>query len=98
MNNTAVRVIDIRDKRTSMRLTPCEWKAIDMICQRENIKRKKLFELIDTNKDPKLGLTSSIRLFTLIYYKNTVMKTINPTIAKQLKNPIFDAIKSISAS
>jgi hypothetical protein len=33
-----------------MRLTPCEWKAIHMICQRENIKRKKLFELVDKSK------------------------------------------------
>lgn len=97
MTQSSSKIIDIKEHRTSMRLTPCEWKAIDNICQRENLKRKKLFELIDSNKDPKLGLTSSIRLFTLIYYKNSVIKTTNPTLSKQLGNPIFEAIRAISA-
>ncbi len=97
MQHHSIRVIDIKDKRTSLRLTPCEWKALDLICQRENLKRKKLFELIDLHKDIKLGFATSIRLFMLIYYKNTVTKIINPTFTTQLNNPIFDAIKSISS-
>ena len=97
MIHSTNKVIDIKEHRTCMRLTPCEWKAIDTIFQKENLKRKKLFELIDSNKDPKLGLTSSIRLFTLIYYKNSVIKTTNPSLSKQLGNPIFEAIRAISA-
>ena len=45
MKSSSSRVIDIKSRRTSMKLTPCEWKALDTICERENIKRKNLFEL-----------------------------------------------------
>lgn len=68
MASLSNRVISIYNRKTSMRLAPAEWEAIDTICRRENIKRKKLFELIDANKDEKMGLTSSVRLFSLIYY------------------------------
>lgn len=62
MASLSNRVISIYNRKTSMRLAPAEWEAIDTICRRENIKRKKLFELIDANKDEKMGLTSSVRL------------------------------------
>ena len=53
MASLSNRVISIYNRKTSMRLAPAEWEAIDTICRRENIKRKKLFELIDANKDEK---------------------------------------------
>lgn len=55
MASLSNRVISIYNRKTSMRLAPAEWEAIDTICRRENIKRKKLFELIDANKDKKWG-------------------------------------------
>lgn len=55
MASLSNRVISIYNRKTSMRLAPAEWEAIDTICRRENIKRKKLFELIDANKDEKNG-------------------------------------------
>ena len=67
------RVISIYNRKTSMRLAPAEWEAIDTICRRENIKRKKLFELIDANKDEKMGLTASVRVFSLIYYRKSFL-------------------------
>ena len=97
MKSSSSRVIDIKSRRTSMKLTPCEWKALDTICERENIKRKNLFELIDANKDPKLGLTSSIRLFTIVYYKNSVIYASHPSISPQFRSPIHEAISSITA-
>ena len=54
MASLSNRVISIYNRKTSMRLAPAEWEAIDTICRRENIKRKKLFELIDANKDEKI--------------------------------------------
>ena len=60
MASLSNRVISIYNRKTSMRLAPAEWEAIDTICRRENIKRKKLFELIDANKDEKMGLTSEV--------------------------------------
>ena len=73
MASLSNRVISIYNRKTSMRLAPAEWEAIDTICRRENIKRKKLFELIDANKDEKMGLTSSVRLFSLIYYRKSFL-------------------------
>ena len=95
MPHMSSRVIDVKSRKTSMRLNPCEWKAIDTICQRENIKRKQLFELIDANKDNNLGLTSSIRLFIIIYYKNSVLYALNSS-SDNFQSPIYDAISGIS--
>ncbi len=87
MTKLTNRVISIFDRKTSMRLANPEWLAIDDICHREHIKRKKLFELIAANKDPKIGFTCSVRLFAITYmhsliseqnlYKSSQLKTVN---------------------
>lgn len=61
------KVISVFDKKTSMRLTKIEWEILDSICMRENIKRKKLLELIESRRNSSLGLTPSVRLFSLLY-------------------------------
>lgn len=61
------RVISIDNRKTSMRLALEEWNAFDDICRREGLKRKKLLEIIEENKSPSIGLTCSVRLFTLAY-------------------------------
>ena len=61
------RVISIDNRKTSMRLALEEWNALDDICRREGLKRKKLLEIIQHNKPNNIGLTSSVRLFTLAY-------------------------------
>lgn len=78
-----------------MRLARAEWIAIETICKRENIKRKKLFELIDTNRDSKMGLTSSVRLFSIIYYCNSVAHKQQKASQDSFYCPIFDAISGI---
>ncbi len=95
MASLSNRVISIYNRKTSMRLAPAEWKAIDTICKRENIKRKKLFELIDANKDEKLGLTSSVRLFSIIYYSNAFISQSQHPAEAHRSSPIFEAIKGI---
>lgn len=94
MASLSNRVISIYNRKTSMRLAPAEWEAIDTICRRENIKRKKLFELIDANKDEKMGLTSSVRLFSLIYYRKSFLSQMTSDASRS--SPIFEAIKGIS--
>ncbi len=74
MTKLTNRVISIFERKTSMRLAATEWMAVDDICKKEHIKRKKLFELIATNKDPKLGFTCSVRLFTITYMHNLILK------------------------
>ena len=70
MTKLANRVISIFDRKTSMRLAVPEWSAVDDICKRECIKRKKLFEFIHEHRDQKLGFTCSVRLFTIMYMHN----------------------------
>ncbi|MBQ8870619.1 MAG: ribbon-helix-helix domain-containing protein [Alphaproteobacteria bacterium] len=74
MTKLTNRVISVFDKKTSMRLAAPEWTAVDDICKKEHIKRKKLFELIAANKDPKLGFTCSVRLFAITYMHEIILK------------------------
>lgn len=95
MASLSNRVISIYDRKTSMRLAPAEWKAIDTICKREKIKRKKLFEIIDMNRDKKLGLTPSVRLFSIIYYQNSILRKQQHHTDDAFYCPIFEAVKGI---
>ncbi len=61
------KVISIYNRKTSMRLAVEEWNALDDICLREHIKRKKLLELLNDAKDPAFGLTCFVRLFITAY-------------------------------
>ena len=66
------RVISIDGRKTTMRLTDLEWTILDNICYAEKIRRKNLLELISGSKSAELGLTSSVRLFSLLYlYKHS---------------------------
>ena len=90
------RVVTIYNHKTSIRLAPAEWEAIDSICKRESIPRKMLFELIAFNKDEKLGIASSIRLFMIIYYKNALQTNARSSISNGVfVSPVFEAIKGI---
>ena len=97
MTKLANRVISVFDRKTSMRLAMPEWEAVDDICRRENIKRKRLFEIIESNKDPKLGFTCSVRLFA-ITYMHSHMPNYFPKhkTAKDDYKGIFDTIKIMS--
>ena len=97
MTKLANRVISIFDRKTSMRLAMPEWIALDDICKREHIKRKKLFELIEENKDPKLGLTSSVRLFVITYCHNLIFgSAYKIKLANDDYENIFKTIKTMS--
>lgn len=74
MTELSSKVIFIDNRKTSMRLANAEWEAIDSICKRENIKRNNLLEMINARKDAKMGLTCSVRLFSLIYYYRLLTK------------------------
>lgn len=93
----ANRVVSLYRTKTSMRFAPAEWAAIDDICKHEQIPRKTLFELIDLNHDEKMSLTAAIRLFTIVYYKNSVqgLPKPKPDDKETFINPIFEAIKGI---
>jgi len=78
-----------------MRLAPAEWDAIETICKTENITRKKLFEIIDINRNKNLGFTTSVRLFSIIYYRSSLLNGQN-TLPTDIENsPIFQAVHGI---
>lgn len=96
MAELASKVISLTNKKTSIRLAVAEWEAIDIICQRENIKRNNLIELINDKKDENLGLTCSVRLFSIIYfYRLLTNQQQNYASSHNQTSPIFDAIYSI---
>lgn len=89
------RVISIYDRKTSMRLALEEWNAFDDICRREGLKRKKLLEIIETNKPAEIGLTCSVRLFTLAYmHKFAKLAGFNASTSRSDKTifQVFDMI------
>ena len=89
MTELSSRVITIHQRKTTMRLCKSEWDALKDICKREKINRKMLLEMIESRKDPKLGLTPSIRLFSLVY----LHELSKPLLEKQQKS---DNHKSLS--
>ena len=64
------RIIFLNEHKTSMRLTSSEWYIINRICIRENLKRDQLINLINNNRFSNLGLTPTVRLFSLLYLHN----------------------------
>ena len=63
----------VNGRRTSMRLDKETWNALFDICRRENITLHKLCSRIDSAKGNG-GLSSSTRLFVLLYYRLSLAK------------------------
>ena len=97
MTELSSKVIFIDKRKTSMRLANAEWEAIDSICKRENIKRNNLLEMINARKDAKMGLTCSVRLFSLIYYYRLLTTNPMPREGRSAADttPNIDALKGI---
>lgn len=96
MTKLTNRVITLYGRKTSMRLATQEWEALEEICFRENIKRKKLLELIETNKDPKLGLTCSVRLFEIVYMLRQLLANTSRNKVNDNHKEIYQTFSQIS--
>lgn len=92
MTKLANKIININNRRTSMRLCLKEWNALDDVCQRENIHRNHLIELIENFKSPRLGLTYSTRLFLVLYYKSVARPSKNLMFENAEENPAITGI------
>lgn len=95
MTSLSNRVIEVKNRKTSVRLAPAEWDAIDEICKQEKLDRKKLFEMIELNKNKNLGFTSAIRVFTIIYYRKSSLSKKHASDNKNIYSPVFDAMHGI---
>jgi predicted DNA-binding ribbon-helix-helix protein len=61
--------ICIYGKRTSVRLEPEMWTALEQIAERETCSIHDICSLIYTRKTENSTLTAAIRVFTMLYYK-----------------------------
>lgn len=95
MASLSNRVISIYKHKTSIRLAPAEWEAIDTICQIEKITRTKLFEIVEINRNKNLGFTTSVRLFSIIYYRNSFLSKQNTTPNTAEYSPVLEAARGI---
>lgn len=55
--------------RTSMRLEPELWSALEEICHREDVTLAGLVKIIDAEKEHPGGRTSAVRVWVLEYYR-----------------------------
>ncbi len=95
MASLSNRVISIYNRKTSIRLAPAEWDAIETICKTEKMTRKKLFEIIDINRNKVLGFTTSVRLFLIIYYRSSLLSKQNAYQNNAEYSPVYEAAKGI---
>ncbi|MDR1026170.1 MAG: ribbon-helix-helix domain-containing protein [Lactobacillus sp.] len=91
MSQLKSKVVIINKRRTSVRLCNSEWVALEGVCKRERISRNKLIESIENQKNQNLGLTGSIRLFSIIYY-HTLAEELKPKTNIAYKNEYLEKI------
>jgi predicted DNA-binding ribbon-helix-helix protein len=60
--------------RTSMRLEPELWDALEEICQRENVSTGEMVKRVEERGHPG-GRTSAVRVFILTYFRNAATET-----------------------
>ena len=63
-----IRNITIGGRRTTMRLEPAMWDALEEICQRENLPRHELCGKIDNFRQAS-SLTTAVRVFIATYFR-----------------------------
>lgn len=62
--------ITVLGRRTSIRLEPEMWKAINQISARESCSIHDLCSLISLRKNPQSSLTAAIRVFLMLYFRS----------------------------
>jgi len=90
------RVFTIYNHTTSMRLAPAECEALKTICHQTGLTRKQLFELIETHKAQDTNLTTSVRLFAIIYFRNLLIWRMKELPDTSKPNFIKKTLKEIS--
>jgi len=69
MRSTLVnRNVTVDGHRTSIRLEPAMWQALNMVCQRENKALNELVTMIARSRNQST-LTAGIRVFLLTYFQ-----------------------------
>jgi predicted DNA-binding ribbon-helix-helix protein len=64
------RNIRVSDHRTSIRLEPEMWEALNEICERQNMRMNDLCTIVSQNKKEHASLTAAIRVFIMRYFRS----------------------------
>lgn len=65
MSRLAIRTVSVASGRTTMRLEPEIWDALDEICLRERLTLSELVRMVDLQG----SRTSAVRVHTLRYFR-----------------------------
>ena len=68
MSTLVSRNITLQDRRTSVRLEPAMWDALDEICRREDRSIHELCTMVDRQRRES-KLTAAIRVFVMAYFR-----------------------------
>lgn len=68
------RNVTVNGHRTSMRLEPAMWDALEDICRREGLTIHEVCSLVDTRRSQS-SLTAAMRVFILGYFRAAVTET-----------------------
>lgn len=69
MTGLVSKNVVVSGRRTSIRLEPQMWSALNDIAEREKCTLYEIMGVIDQNRSKGLSFTASVRLFLLLYYK-----------------------------
>ncbi|MBX2855453.1 MAG: ribbon-helix-helix domain-containing protein [Rhodobacteraceae bacterium] len=70
------RNVRIGPKRTSVRLEPELWRALEDIAQRENCDINEICKRVSDNRTEKGGFTSALRVHIVNYWSHAAMKSL----------------------
>lgn len=68
------RNVTVNGHRTSMRLEPAMWDALEDLCRRESLTIHRVCSLVDARRRES-SLTAAIRVFILAYFRAAVTET-----------------------
>lgn len=65
------RNIEVRGRRTSMRLEPEFWRALTLVSKREDLAEHQVIALVEKRRPCGVNLSSAVRAFLLAYELGT---------------------------
>ena len=73
MGTLVARNVRVGELRTSMRMAPYMWEALDEICKREEITRSDFVTRVDAYRSDEGSLTDAVRVAILAYFRKLAL-------------------------
>ena len=69
------RAVYVGDRRTTVRLAPVMWEALEDISRRQLLPMAELLQHIEEDCDPGEGLADAIRIYIVKFYQSFIKET-----------------------